>query len=170
VRADGGAALDGTHAVLVQARRFTRACGQVVIRVVLGVHRPAFEKGHRLLQHRGIARGEHVARHRPGQPQVVVGAMRAHAAARGRVPPVLHVAFVELMSRAAQQVLACKARLGMDQRHRVLELIAEAEGAAGLVVAAARPEAASERLVQRATRSPAGRRSARAFPPAPRPA
>ena len=38
--------------------------------------------------------------------------------------------------------------LGVDQRHRVLQLVAEAEGAAGLVEAAARPDAAGERLVE----------------------
>ena len=34
------------------------------------------------------------------------------------------------MGRAAQQVLAQQARLGVDERHGVLQLIAEAEGAA----------------------------------------
>ena len=54
----------------------------------------------------------------------------------------------ELLRRAAQQVLAHEPRLRMHERHRVLQLVAEAEGAAGLVVAAARPEAAGQRLVQ----------------------
>jgi hypothetical protein len=36
---------------------------------------------------------------------------------------------------------------GMDQRHRVLQLVTEAEGAARLVIAAARPDPAGQRLV-----------------------
>ena len=64
------------------------------------------------------------------------------------MPPVLHVAFAELAGRAEQQVFAQQARLGMDERHRVLQLIAEAESAARLVVAAARPQTARQGLVQ----------------------
>ncbi len=64
------------------------------------------------------------------------------------MPPVLHVALDELAARAAQQVLAQERGLGVHQRHRVLQLVAESEGAARLVVAAARPQAARERLVQ----------------------
>ncbi len=63
------------------------------------------------------------------------------------MPPVLHVAVAELVRRAAQQVLAGEARLGMDQRHDVLQLVAEAESAARLVMAAAPPKAARQRLV-----------------------
>ena len=169
VLADGDAALDGAHAVLVQARRFARARGQVVIGVVLGVHRAAVEEVDRLVEHRGIPGAQHVARRSPGQPQVIVRAMRAHAAARGRMPPVLHVAVAELMRRAAQQVLAGEARLGMKQRHDVLQLVAEAESAARLVVAAAPPEAARQRLVQEPAVRQQVERRGRAFPPAPRP-
>ena len=73
--------------------------------------------------------------------------MRAHAAAGRRMPPVLHVAFAELMRGGAEQMLAGEGRLGMHQRHRVLQLIAEAEGAAGLIKAGARPEPAAKRLI-----------------------
>ena len=48
----------------------------------------------------------------------------------------------------SEQVLAQQRGLRVHQRHRVLQLVAEAEGAARLVVAAARPDAAGERLVQ----------------------
>ena len=64
------------------------------------------------------------------------------------MPPVLHVALDELAARAAQQLLAHERRRGVHQRHRVLQLVAEAEGAARLVVAAARPQPAREGLVQ----------------------
>ena len=73
--------------------------------------------------------------------------MRAHAAARRRMPPVLHVPFAELARGGAQQMLAQQRRLGMHQGHRVLQLVAEAERAARLVKSRARPHAAGERLV-----------------------
>src|SRR3546814_11588481 len=64
------------------------------------------------------------------------------------MPPVLHVAVDELVLRAQQQVVARQLRLGMQHRHRVLQLVAEAERAARLVVAAARGVAAADGLVQ----------------------
>ena len=138
----------GARRVLVQARGLRRADRQVVVRLLVRIDRAAFEEGHRLVEHAGVAGRLDVAAQRERQPQVVVGAARAHAAARRRMPPVLHVAFDELAARAQQQVLAQQRRLRVHQRHRVLQLVAEAEGAARLVVAAARPHAAGERLVQ----------------------
>ena len=74
--------------------------------------------------------------------------MRADAAAGGRMPPVLDVAFAELPRRAQQQVLADERRLGVHQRHHVLQLVAEPERAPRLVEAAAAPEAARHGLVE----------------------
>ena len=147
VRADAQAVLDRPHAVLVCRGGVRRAPRQVVIGVVALVHRAALEERDRLVEHARIAGRVHVARHRERQPQVVVGATRAHAAARRRVPPVLHVALDELAAGAAQQVLAQELGLGVHQRHPVLQLVAEAECAAGLVVAAAGPHAAGDGLV-----------------------
>ena len=73
--------------------------------------------------------------------------MRAHAAARGRMPPVLHVPLAELAAGGAEKMLAQQAGLGMHQGHGVLQLIAKAERAAGLVEPGPRPHAAGERLV-----------------------
>src|SRR3546814_7786214 len=64
------------------------------------------------------------------------------------MPPVLHVAVDELVLGAQQQVAARQGRLGMQHRHRVLQLVAEAERAARLVVAAAREVATADGLVQ----------------------
>ena len=61
---------------------------------------------------------------------------------------MLHVALDELPAGAQQQVLAQQARLGVDQRHDVLQLVAETERAPRLVEAAAPPDAARERLVR----------------------
>ena len=94
--------------------------------------------------------------------------MRAHAASRRRMPPMLHIALAELTRRAQQQMLAHQLRLGMDERHRVLQLIAETEGAARLIESAARPHAARQRLIEQPAIGQDIERSGRAFPPAPR--
>ena len=49
------------------------------------------------------------------------------------MPPVLHVALDELPRRRAQQVRATQVRPRVQQRQHVLQLIAEAKGAARLV-------------------------------------
>ena len=56
--------------------------------------------------------------------------------------------FDELPARGAEQVLARQIGPREGQRHHVLQLVAEAERAAGLVVAAARPEPAAHRLIE----------------------
>jgi len=60
---------------------------------------------------------------------------------------MLDISLPELAGRAADEVLAQQARLGVNQRHRILQLIAEAECAARLVVSAARPHAARQGLI-----------------------
>ncbi|MNL14928.1 hypothetical protein D3C87_1358900 [compost metagenome] len=61
---------------------------------------------------------------------------------------MLHVPLHELLGRAAQQVLACQGRAGEHQRHDVLQLVAKAVGTTRLVVAAACPQPAGQRLVE----------------------
>src|SRR6266536_1919639 len=75
--------------------------------------------------------------------------MSAHTATRGRVPPMLDVAFAELVRGGAQQMLAGQRRLSVDQRHHILQLIAETISAAGLIKSAAPPKPAAQRLVQK---------------------
>ena len=64
------------------------------------------------------------------------------------MPPVLDIAFLKLSGGAQQEVLADKLRLAVDERHRILKLIAETEGAPRLIVSAPRPQTARQRLVQ----------------------
>src|SRR3989338_8881236 len=59
--------------------------------------------------------------------------MGAHALSVGRVPPVLHIPLEELALGATDQLLAGEPRCRMDQRHGVLQLIAETVGTAGLL-------------------------------------
>ena len=82
------------------------------------------------------------------------------------MPPVLNVAFAELSARAQQKLRPKKLRFGVDERHGVLQLVAETKSAARLVVTAARPHTAGERLVD----EPAVREHIREPRPASRPA
>ena len=61
---------------------------------------------------------------------------------------MLDVAFEELMGGRAEEMAARDVGPRRDEREHVLELVAEAERAAGLVEARARPHARAERLVQ----------------------
>ena len=131
VLAEPQAVQDGARAVLVEARRLVGATRQVVVRIFVGVHRAAFQEAHVFVQHAGVAGAGHIAAGRQRQPEIIVRTMRAHAAALGRVPPVLHVSFAKL-ARDAQRSRCSRSSRGSQwiERHRVLQLIAEAEGAA----------------------------------------
>ncbi len=82
------------------------------------------------------------------EPRPVVGDPRAHALPGVRQPPVLDVALDELPRRRPQQVCTRHRRPHSDERHAVLQLIAEAVGAARLVERRTGPDAAGERLIQ----------------------
>jgi hypothetical protein len=62
--------------------------------------------------------------------------------------PVLDIAFLKLSGCAKEEMFVHQVLLGMDERHRILKLIAETEGAPRLIVSAPRPQTARERLVQ----------------------
>ena len=51
------------------------------------------------------------------------------------------------MRGGAEKMLAGQGRLGMDQRHHILQLIAESIGTAGLIKAGAPPEPAAKGLI-----------------------
>src|SRR5208283_4220427 len=121
--------------------------GQIVIRVLFRVNLPAIEEVDRFVQYSGIPRAENVPARRQGQPEVIIRTVRAHASARWGMPPMLDIALAKLTGRAEEQVLTKKAWLGMDKRHRVLQLVAETEGASRLVECAPRPKTAGESLV-----------------------
>jgi hypothetical protein len=60
---------------------------------------------------------------------------------------MLDISFQELTGRTPEQVLTHEMRPGVDECHHVLQLIAETEGAPGLIETAAGPKAAPESLV-----------------------
>src|SRR5213078_4089360 len=63
-------------------------------------------------------------------------------------PPVLHIPFDELPARGPDDVRPQNVRPRQGEGHGVLQLIAEAEGAARLIEAGPRPEPAAQVLVQ----------------------
>src|SRR5437868_4892186 len=63
------------------------------------------------------------------------------------MPPVLNIALAELPTRAPQKLFAKHAGFRVNECHRVLQLVAEAERSARLVIAAASPHPARERLI-----------------------
>ena len=150
VAADGEAAVEGARAVLEERRALApRRRARSTPRP--GPARAAGPSRNGTLSSSSASspRDLEVVRGGVGQPQQVVRDAGAGAAARRRMPPVLHVAFDELA--AARRAADARARAsGFEhrQRHHVLELIAEAVGAARLVERRARPDAAGQRLVE----------------------
>ena len=45
------------------------------------------------------------------------------------MPPMLDISLLKLTGRTEEEVLAHQARFGVDERHHVLQLVAETEGA-----------------------------------------
>ena len=149
VGADREAPVERARAVLEQRRRVRRAPRlEVGVRLVRPQGRPVEERDH-LVEDRRVAGDREVAIDGVGQPEAIVGDARPDAPAGRRMPPVLDVSLDELAGRGPQEVLARERRgSAIAQGHDVLELVAEAVGAAGLVERGPRPEPAGERLVE----------------------
>ena len=140
MRADGQAALDGADTVFVEGPALARHRGLTVDLSLAGREGGRFQEGHGHVEHGLITGALQVVGHSVREPQQVVGAAAAHAAAGMLVPPVLHVPFYELAGGAAQQVLAEEVRPREPERHHILELISEAVRAARLKEAGAPPQ------------------------------
>ena len=89
-----------------------------------------FEKRHHFIKHRSIAGNAYVERCDKWKPQEIVRKARAHAAARRRVPPMLHIALFELMTAGNQYLLTRDRRTAVDEGHDVLQLVAKTKSAA----------------------------------------
>ena len=63
------------------------------------------------------------------------------------MPPMLHIAFAELVGSGAQEMLAHEGGFGMHQGHHVLQLVAETKRAARLIEPGASPHTAAQGLV-----------------------
>ena len=140
---------DRPPAVLVQRARPALVPAEALVdRLLVVRHRRPLEERGRLVEHARVAGRVDVAGGQERQPHVVVAEVRPHAdGVSGRVPPVQHVALLELPRRRPQQVLARRLGPAPQQGGGVLELVAEAVRAAALVVPGAAPVAAGERLI-----------------------
>ncbi len=147
VNAETQAVVHGADAMFVKCRNLIGNLRQVVIRFLIGPQGPLPQKRDGFVEDAGVAGGDDVTAQGVRQPEIIVGEVRAHASADRRVPPVLHVPFLKLPRGGAEQMLAQQARLGMNEGHRILQLIAEAERPAGLVEPGASPHPARERLI-----------------------
>ena len=134
--------------MLVERGRLFGAIRQIVVGFLLRFDRPGFQEGNLFVEHAGVRDTRDVTAGGVRQPQVVVGKMRPHAAPGRGMPPMLHIAFAELMRGGAEQMLAGEGRFGMHQRHHVLQLVAEPVGAAGLIKPRPAPEPAAQGLIQ----------------------
>src|SRR5262245_57664551 len=101
------------------------------------------QKRHLLVEEGVMAGDGDVMAYDEGQEQEIVRDACADALAGRRVPPVLHVAFLELPARRPQDLRPRLLRRAVDEGHHVLQLIAETVGAAGLVERGAAPDAAA---------------------------
>ena len=103
VLAEFQSVLDRAHAMLVERGRFLGAIRQIVIGFLFRHNRTGFEKGNLFIEHARVRDAGNVAAGDVGQPEIVIGKMCAHAAARRRVPPMLDIAFAKLMRGGARE-------------------------------------------------------------------
>src|SRR5690606_8227986 len=96
---------------------------------------------------RSVPRRLDVVKRYVRKPEEVVGESRSDAAARLRMPPVQHVAALELVRSVQKDLVPWYLWADGRQRAGILQLIAEAEGAAGLIEGAPSPEAAAQILI-----------------------
>ena len=148
MRAGGQALVDRAQAVLEERAALGGHARLDVGLLRVRGERRGLQERHDLVEDARVAGRPRVVRRRVRQPQQVVRAAGARAPSARLVPPVLDVAFDELVAGRPQQVLAGEVRPGERERHRVLELVAEAERPAGLVVAGPRPQPAAQVLVE----------------------
>ena len=147
VHADRQTVVQGAGAVLVERGGFLRKGGLEEGVVLTRLQHLSGKEGDDFVQNRLVADHADIVGRGVGQPGPVVGDAGAHALSGVRQPPVLDVAFDKLSPGGAQEMLAREGGSDRGQGHAVLQLIAKSVGAAGLVKARARPDAAGERLV-----------------------
>ncbi len=149
VIARGARLIERADTVRVHGGPFLRHARQVVDLVLVRIQLSHGQEGRRLVEHRAIACDAHVVIDDIRQPREVVGESSPHSAAALRMPPVLDVALGELPPGRADYVLARDRRLRVDECHHVLQLVAEAVGAATLIQRRPCPHPTGECLVER---------------------
>src|SRR5271169_4280265 len=94
---------NGANAMFVQRARLVRTTRQIIVRFLLWLEGPALQKGNLLLEHPFVPNTRDVAAGDVGEPQIVIGNPGAHSPAGWWMPPMLHVAFTELIRRRTQK-------------------------------------------------------------------
>src|SRR5688572_15551453 len=118
--------LERSYAVLVYRGLFFRDLREVVHLVLVGIQLAHGQKWRGLVEHALVTGYGDIAIDDVRQPDEVVREASAHAASRLWMPPVLHVAFHELPGGSAHDLLSRHRGLGVQQRRRILQLVAEA--------------------------------------------
>ena len=144
-------AIERARAVLEQGAAL-RGHARLEIQIFLPRReRRPVEEGNDLVENSEIVGDFQVLNDHIRQPEQIIGDPGAHAAARRRMPPMLHISFDELTRGGAQQLRPRNVSLRNHQRHHVLKLIAKAVSAARLIKRRARPDATSQRLIEQPT-------------------
>ncbi len=136
-------------AVLVERAGLFRDGRQAVIVLLAGLEQGRFEERYDLVEDGVVSGHGDVMAGDVGEEDEVVGDPGPDALSAGRVPPVLDVPFDKLAGGRAEEMGAGFLRGSVDQGHRVLELVAEPEGAARLVGRRAAPEPAAQGLIEK---------------------
>ncbi len=101
--------------------------------MLAGLEGRALDEGDLLVEDGAIAADRAVMRGRMAKPDHIVGDQRANAGAGVGQPPMQHVALRELPCGSVEDLRTRQLRPVQDEGQRILQLVAEAEGAAGLV-------------------------------------
>ncbi len=104
---------------------------------------PALDRRERGLPRRGYSAAA-VMRDCGWQPQKIIRTAGSHTSTVFGVPPMLHGALCELARGGGQDRQSSQTGRRIQHRHRILQLIAEAEGAAGLIECRPRPHPAAQ--------------------------
>ena len=114
VRAGGRATVDGTNAVIEQRAGVAARPWRPVGLVLIGGEQRRFQERHAFIEDPDVATRAHVLRDHVREPEQVVRTTRAEPAPGRLVPPVLDIAFLELMRGRAQHMLTRQ----VGTRHR----------------------------------------------------
>src|SRR5258708_30248210 len=133
--------------MLIKRGRFFGAIRQIVVSFLIGLDRSRFKEGNFFVEHAGVGDARNVTTGHVGQPEKVIGKMSPHTAARRWMPPMLDIAFAELVCGGADQMLAGECRFGMDQGHDILQLVAESISSARLIKTSPAPDTAAQGLI-----------------------
>src|SRR3954447_17965157 len=109
------------------------------------------EERNLLIEQVPVARNANIVCNDQREENAIVGNACANAAPRRRMPPVLHVAFLELARRRTHDLCPRFLRGTVDDCHRILELVAEAECPTRLIEGGPAPHSTGEGLVHEPT-------------------